>query len=1017
MSPTSPARRRPRPRSGVAALLRPKGTTAAGAQRLLREQGFREPRQAWQVIRRLSRDDLQRRNLRLIFAELMQQCRRGADPDRVLVNFERLVAALPNPNILYHYLRAAPDRLALLARVFAHSQALADSLARDAKLFHFLIAPDTLARPREKAWLDAELRRLLMPLRLPGRRYDMVRRFRRRETLRIGTRDLIGLAPVEETTAELSNLADVCLQAVLEIALEVVRRHYRLPVVPAGATGLAIIGLGKLGGQELNYSSDVDVIFVYDDEGALTPVLSRREFFTKLAEEIVRAVGRPTEEGTIYRIDLRLRPEGASGPLVRALEACEHYYAQYGETWERLALSKARPVAGDPAVGAAFLELVQPFIYARGTGLNVIKQMGQLKARIESEIVGAGALTRHVKLGIGGIREIEFIVQSLQVMLGRRLPRVRDRNTLRALTRLAAAQALTTAEVEALAGAYRFLRAVEHRLQMEMELQTHTIPDQAHAVQRLARSLGFKSVAQFERALQGHTGAVRRIYESVLAEAERIAPGTAGDLSGVELTDQLVDAGFQEVPAAEKTLAVLRDGPGFGHISARTKDSFGRLVPVIVAAARQLAEPDRALAGLDRFVAAYGSRGLLYELLGRRPRLLEMVLRVADASRYLLDILVRQPDLFDEVCRGSVLSEPKDLARLEADLAAAAAAAAAETDDEAAARGAALSAARLWKQEESLRVGIEDVLGLVDLEQVTWELTLVGEACLRLAMRQGVGAVPVPGGKPGTAPLAVIGMGKFGGQELGYGADLDVLFVLGGDQSHREWANRVAVQVISCLDQRTGAGMLYKVDPRLRPDGEKGPLAPSLGTYREYYRRRAQLWERQALTKARWVAGDEACGRAFLEMVHQVIYAEPLTDAEWAEIRRMRHRIETERGDPKHRPRDFKTGPGGLVDVEFLVQSLQLRHGAAHPQLRTAHTLAALNRLTAAGLVVDRHSYALREGYLFLRGIESALRRMDNGNVSHLPAEEAELTALAKRLGLEGGAGEMQERYRATTER
>ena len=304
------------------------------AQELLREHGFRDVPRVSAAIGRFREDELERRNLQKIFGHLIRACEESADPDRALVSFERLTAALPNPNIFYHYLRESPDRLDLLITVFAHSQALADTLTRNAENLHFLIAPGTLEEPREKALLEAELTRLLLPLRASAQKYDTIRRFRRRETLRIGARDLIGRATVEETTFELSNLADVCLQAVFEIARESLRVRYKLTESAASDAGrFSIIGMGKLGGQELNYSSDVDVIFVYGEEGNLTPTLTNHEFFTKLAEEIIRAVGGSSAEGNIFRIDLRLRPEGRSGPLARSLDSCENYYAEFGEPW------------------------------------------------------------------------------------------------------------------------------------------------------------------------------------------------------------------------------------------------------------------------------------------------------------------------------------------------------------------------------------------------------------------------------------------------------------------------------------------------------------------------------------------------------------------------------------------------------------------------------------------------------------------------------------------------------------
>jgi [glutamine synthetase] adenylyltransferase / [glutamine synthetase]-adenylyl-L-tyrosine phosphorylase len=939
------------------------------AEKLLRKHGFRNPAAACAAIGRLLAEELERLALAKVFPHLSRACAASADPDRALMNFERLVAALPNPGMFYHYLQEAPDRMDLLVKVFAHSQALSDTLARNAAYFHFLIAPETLKAPREKKWLTAELARLLLPARVPAEKYDVVRRFRRRETLRVGVRDLIGLAPVEETTLELSNLADVCLQAVYEIARAKLRAELK-----AEGSRFTVIGMGKLGGQELNYSSDVDVIFIYGEDEQLTPTVTAHQFYTRLAEEIVRAVGTKSDEGTIFRIDLRLRPEGSSGPLARSLESCENYYAEWGETWERMALVKARPVAGDAGLGDEFIQMVQPFVFSRHAGTSIIQQMAALKQRIEDEIVRDDRLTRHVKLGIGGIREIEFIVQAFQVLRGGRLMFLRERSTLRALPRLVQAKMLAEKEAATLADAYRFLRNVEHRLQMEMELQTHTIPDEEHAQYRLARSLGFKTVERFQSAQEAHTAAVRKIYQSVLSGAGEVATFDASKLTG-----------FADREAAAKIIETLWRGSGFVHVSPRTQELFARLLPMIIDWSGKLADPDAALMRFEKFVGAYGSRGLLYELFVRNPKLVEMLLRVSDASKSFAETLAQRPELFDEVCRGVALDDPRPLTVGEEE---------------------PMEAARVWKRAELLRVGIADVMSLVDMSQVLAEITGLADACLRFAVEQMRRELKLK-----KLPFAVIGLGKFGGQELGYGADLDVLFI--GDQTQ---ASRLAAPVIDFMSRQTSAGKLFEVDARLRPDGQQGPLASSLEAHRGYYEKRAQLWERLALTKARLVAGDVDYGAKFTAMVHEVIYARPLTTEEAGEIRQMRRRVETERGDQKNVELEFKTGPGGLMDVEFLIQSLQLQHGHAHLTLRTAHTLAALNRLASLGLVEEGHASQLRQHYLFLRRIESILRRMENKSVAHLPSEEREQTLLARRLSF-AGREEFLGAYRHATRR
>jgi glutamate-ammonia-ligase adenylyltransferase len=995
------ARSQRSPSGKLSALLSPRSLSKAATQKILCAHGFRDPAGAGKAISRLHADQFQRRNLAKILTHLIHACETSSDPDQALLGFDRLVAALPNPNMFYHYLQAAPDRLDLLVTVFAHSPALTDTLTRNAEHFHFLIAPDALEKPRETSWLTAEIKRLLLPIRVPAQKYDVVRRFRRRETLRIGARDLTGRAIVEETTRELSNLADVCLQAVFEIALETLHAQYKLPASAAAATSrFVIIGMGKLGGQELNYSSDVDVIFVYGEEGNLTPTLSQHDFFTKLAEEITQAVSAASAEGSIFRIDLRLRPEGSSGPIVRSLDSCENYYAAFGETWERMALVKARPVAGDAKLGAEFIEMVQPFVYARHSGENVLQQMAAIKERIEREIVREDRLTRHVKLGIGGIREIEFIVQSFQVLRGARLVSLRERSTLRALPLLVKTKMLSEPEAKALAEAYRFLRNVEHRLQMEMELQTHTIPDEERALYRLARSMDFPTVQKFLAAQAAHTSAVRKIYEAVLVHSTQTISRTGEMLLAPEkLPDVLASAGFTDVPAAVKTVENLLHGPGFVHVSQRTKELFAQLFPTLLAWAKQVADPDAALTGLDKFITAYGSRGLLYETLASNPKLAEMLMHLCDASRFFADTLVRQPELFDEVCQGAALGDPKNLDRMWEELTASVAG-----------KDEPVEAVRVWKRGEMLRVGIEDVMGLVDVEQMHLEMTCLAEACLRFALEQVRAELKLK-----KLPFVVVGLGKFGGKELGYGADLDVIFIGGQQAGDQAQTSRLASKLIEFMARQTGAGMLFQMDARLRPDGQQGPLASSLEAHRDYYSSRAQLWERQALVKARFVAGDVELGKKTAQVMHEVVYRRALTAEELAEIKRMRHRIETERGYQKHVELEFKTGPGGLVDVEFLVQTLQLQYGHERKQLRTAHTLHALNRLTALGIVDEEQTASLRHDYLFLRKIESVLRRVENTSVSRIPRDEREQTLLAKRLGFATAADFMDAYRRATT--
>jgi glutamate-ammonia-ligase adenylyltransferase len=946
----------------------------------LRAVSFSDPTRAAKSLARLLEIPYARRELNSILGQALDLLKNSPDPDRALVNFERFVEAMANPTMFLEYLRAAPERLDMLVNVFSHSHALAEMFISNSHHFPWLIQHDVLHKPKTKSQFATYLARSTLGIRAAERKYDEIRRFRRREMLRIGVRDLLGLATVEQTTRELSHIADVCLQQVYEIARANVEKK-----LGKCAAQFAIIGMGKLGGEELNYSSDIDVMFVYSEEGNITPQLTHHQFFTKLAEEIVRVVGGVTEERHIFRIDLRLRPEGVTGPLVRSLESYENYYASWGETWERMALIKARAVAGDEQLGGEFEKMVQPFVYRRHVGETVVQQMAALKTRIEKEVVKAGELTRHVKLGIGGIREIEFIVQSLQILYGAN-PKLHQRSTLAALEALAKTGKMPADDVAALAEAYKFLRTVEHRLQLDMELQTHTIPDEKQALRRLAHGLRFANVDAFQAELARHTANVRRVYENLLTgDAEEQTPTKEELVAGPALEKKLRDAGFHTPENAAKTVEMLREGPGFVHVSQRTRELFTQIFPVILAETHKLGNPDDALEQLEKFVESYGSRGLLYEMFATHPKLITMLLRLFDSSRFLANILMRHPELFDHIAKTTAYV-PKNRDALLEQLRAAAA-----TDEH-----PPHESARIWKRAEILRIGLGDILGEADIEQTQFEITFLAEACLEFALECVRRQLPLE-----NFPFAIIGMGKLGGQELGYGADLDVLFVGGKSAGDVSEASKIAAKIMEFVSKNTASGSLFAVDARLRPDGEKGTLANTLQGYSDYYKNRAQFWEWQALTRARFVAGDAALGKEFMKMVHGLIYAQPLTDGQLAEIKRMRQRIETERVDARAPEWECKTGRGGLVDIEFLVQALQLRHACAHSALRATNTLVALNRLAANDFLDEETAAQLRWNFLFLRKIELTLRRHENLPVSKLPSEERQRAQLAKRLGFD----------------
>src|SRR5205807_7495477 len=504
----------------------------------------------------------------------------------------------------------------------------------------------------------------------------------------------------------------------------------------------------------------------------------------RLAERILVPFAIRDSEGALFRVDLRLRPEGSAGPLARSLESMENYYAGFGETWERIALIKARGIAGDRELAYEFLRQHQPFIYPRSPTPDLLDEIAKIKRRIEREVIRSGSLERDVKLGRGEIREIEFVVQTLQFIHGGRHIFLRETSTLGALRGLSRLELIPRKEVVDLDRAYRFLRQVEHRLQIEAEQQTHTVPRDPVALKRLARSLGFDSANEFSTALKKTRQNVRSIFDRVISSAP--AEGALPDLRL-----------FKDEKSAVRSLEDLLKPTSASHVAPRTKQIFGKLRPILLAQMAKAADPDAVLNQFVRFVEAYGLRGLLFELLATNPTLLELMIKTLDASRFAGDLLIRRPQLVEEITRDKNFNQPRSIAEHCARL---------ESFGSSATN---LDPVRAYRQRQLLRIIMRVVLGVADASVIFAELSDLAESCLTFTNK-------LLGGENVT----IVALGKFGGGELSYGADLDVLFV--GEET------RAAQNLVAAVTQLSSEGTIAAVDARLRPDGEKGPLVAPL---------------------------------------------------------------------------------------------------------------------------------------------------------------------------------------------
>ena len=944
----------------------------------------------------------------------------AADPDRVRRCLEQL-GGTPAGETLS---RADEEQARLFAALFSGSTVLSNLLLAHPEWLS-VIGVDALKFPRREQGLRQELSELLRPLLESGDQataLSRIREFKQREMLRIGVRDLARLGNASEITRDISDVADVCLSAVWDICERQFAARYGRPWHQDGAgtwqpTTACVLGMGKLGGQELNYSSDVDVLFVYSEEGQIfkdppakgkTPrsVLANHQFFNRIAETFIGEVSRLTPEGSLFRIDLRLRPEGDSGPLSRSLESYENYYAQWGQTWERMMLIKARGVAGSATLAGEFLEMVQPFRYPRAISENVLNEIGAMKDRIETEVVRSDELERNVKLGRGGIREIEFIAQSQQLLNAGKQPFLQGPQTLPTLDKLAQYGLIPADQTRVLSDAYVFLRDVEHRLQMEENLQTHSIPVDRKARERLARLMGFATATKFETARRGHSEKVRKIFDKLF----KTQPGGAlqqaefpNEFAGAESEWKriLANHSFRDPDKAFRTLREFVEGPGYVHVSPRTAGLAHTLLPRLFSlcptgervgdqSKQVLSDPDRVVTRLDSFIAAYGARAVLFELWNSTPTIFELLLLLFDRSEFLAELAIRTPDLVDELVMSGRLRQRKSAEETLRDLR----------------HGLKDKDQQLWirryHQAELMRIGLRDILGLADPEQYLTELSALADACLQYALE-----IALRKQRLKTTSFVIVGLGKLGGSEIDYGSDLDIIFVADSKTKNLQKLQQVALDVMDLISNRTEMGVVFHTDARLRPDGEKGLLVNTLDAYEEYYRRRALLWEIQSITRVRPVAGDMKLGEQFQRLAATLTDFRDATKSadapvsfspDWRQkIHQMRLRIEKERTPAGMDELAIKTGKGGLMDAEFIAQTLCLANGWQEPN--TVRALERGNDAAGKGELTRGDFKTLIENYRHVRRLEGILRRWSYEGEVVLPDDPAPYYRVSVRCG------------------
>ncbi len=948
------------------------------------------------------------------------------DPDEWVSTVERLGLSLKP---------AALEALLALVEASAFLPRLAISRPG---LLGFLTSARALDKPKskERTLREAAAGVRRVPVGDRERLRRQLRRYKYRELFRLSARELIARAPMPEIGREHSQLAEGLTRAALSACWRELSARYGLAAGDAGSPppGFCVLGLGKLGGEDLNFSSDIDLIYVYREDpalgAALPSSLSLAQLYTKLAEALTGALGNNSGEGFCYRVDLNLRPQGRSGAIALSMPAMLGYYESQGRTWERAALLKARPIAGDLALGEEFLQALTPFVWRRSLDLSAVDGLRELKAQID---LRGKASADDVKLGPGGIREVEFFVNALQLVHGGKTSALRERNTMRALRKLEKAGLLSGTDADALEEAYLFLRRVENRLQMVDERQTQALPSGERDRARLWRSLHFPSWSAFEAELAGHRGFVREAFTTLLGRTARdevpdepqlaLALDFDADLS--KRSQALAERGFNDPEraiAALERLGRIHDSP-FG---AGPSGPSLQAVKLLAEIART-PDPDQALQLFSEFLGSLKAPQGYLDLLTRLPQASRRLLNLFGQSDYLSRSFLRHPELLDALVQPGLESH-KDPLRMRRELLSRTNR---HPDPE-----EKLSSMRRFKNEEVLRIGLDDIAGELTVPEVAVQLSAIADGIIDESLFIAEGEQRERYGPPREgnqlATLTVIAMGKLGGRELGYHSDLDLIFVYSGRGdsetsggtrgkiTHHEYFAKAVQRLLTFLQIQLREGLLYKVDARLRPSGNQGLLVVSEEAFRDHHERRAQLWQRQALIKARGVAGDFALfERIRLDTLESQVYLKPLPENAAEEIDRLRTRMEKEVGRETSEHLNLKLGHGGLVDVEFATQYLQLVHGGALPSVRLQGTLAALTALREAGCLDSASADTLHQGYHFLRRVENRLRLVHGEPLSSMPTSGRPLALLARRLGYLGSdpGPQFLGEYRAYTDR
>ncbi|MEO7421305.1 MAG: bifunctional [glutamine synthetase] adenylyltransferase/[glutamine synthetase]-adenylyl-L-tyrosine phosphorylase [Ornithinibacter sp.] len=981
----------------------PESITAAVAR-----MGFSDPRRAQALLDDPAIAEIAGSVDRIDEGGISQGLAGIPDPDGALLGLVRFMEVVRrDPALMVPVTRAllAPGRARdRLLAVFGSSAALGE---------HLIAHPHHWIAVVEAAALTAPQRveRLVGAVRDPGEApaVDVLRTAYREQLLGIAAIDLTAPDPVEtlpETAAALADLAEAALEAALVIARGEVGAD-------ADRTRLAVIAMGKTGGRELNYISDVDVIFVAEPAEGV-PEEKSTAVATDLATRLIRICSASTATGALWQVDPALRPEGRNGPLVRTVASHRAYYERWAKTWEFQALLKARPVAGDAEVGQAYCEAVQPMVWQASSRANFVDDVQSMRRRVEQHIP-AGEADRQIKLGPGGLRDVEFSVQLLQLVHGRGDESLRTATTLEGLAALSAGGYVGRDDAATLATAYRLLRTLEHRIQLFRLRRTHLMPTAPSDLRRLGRALGHRSDPAEAVVKQWRTQQreVRRLHERIFYHPLLSAVARLSDAE-VRLTpeaarERLSALGFRDPRGALKHLEALTGGV------SRRASIQRQLLPVMLGWFADEADPDAGLLAFRRISDELGSTHWYLRLLRDEGSAAERLAHTLARSRYAANLLEQAPECV-QFLGDSAAMQP----RSREDLVRRMRSAAGRKDDP----ESAVLAARTIRRSELFRIAVADLSGGLGLDALGEAMTDLSSALIEVTLEVCLGDVQQRTGAEPQTHLLVVGMGRLGGREQGYGSDADVIFVHesvpGADEAAAQTQALEVVKEVIRLLGRPGPDPNLEVDATLRPEGKSGPLVRSLESYRTYYDRWSLVWEAQALLRASPVAGDPDLADRFFALIEPIRWPHGgLSGGQVREIRTLKARMESERlPRGADRKTHFKLGHGGLSDVEWAVQLLQLQHAHAHPSLRTTSTMAALTGAEDAGLIGREVAADLAAAWRLASTMRNAGVLFRGKAIDSVPTDSRDADGIARILGLPSGSGQdLGERFRRTARR